>query len=61
MVRAAAKNWHDVAVVVDPADYAGAARRARRPAAARCRRATRFALARKAFSHTAAYDGAISN
>ena len=23
LVRAAAKNWNDVAVVVDPADYAG--------------------------------------
>ena len=30
MVRAAAKNWQHVGVVVDPADYAGAARRARR-------------------------------
>jgi phosphoribosylaminoimidazolecarboxamide formyltransferase/IMP cyclohydrolase len=60
MVRAAAKNWEHVGVVVDPADYA--------PLLAELARggrvlstATRFALARKAFSHTAAYDGAISN
>ena len=38
-------------------------RRARgaRRRAARCRDATRFALAQKAFAHTAAYDGAIAN
>jgi phosphoribosylaminoimidazolecarboxamide formyltransferase/IMP cyclohydrolase len=60
MVRAAAKNWRDVGVVVDPADYeallAELAANGRALSAA-----TRFALARKAFSHTAAYDGAISN
>jgi phosphoribosylaminoimidazolecarboxamide formyltransferase/IMP cyclohydrolase len=60
LLRAAAKNWPHVGVVVDPADYAalGAelARNGRVLSAA-----TRFALARKAFSHTAAYDGAISN
>jgi phosphoribosylaminoimidazolecarboxamide formyltransferase/IMP cyclohydrolase len=60
LVRAAAKNHAHVGVVVDPADY---------PAlldelSANGRQlgsATRFRLARKAFSHTAAYDGAISN
>jgi len=60
MVRAAAKNWRDVGIVVDPADYeallAELAANGRMLSAA-----TRFALARKAFSHTAAYDGAISN
>ena len=50
-----------VGVVVDPADYAAAARRAARERrrARRTRRA--FALAQKAFAHTAAYDGAIAN
>ncbi len=60
MVRAAAKNWQHVGVVVDPMDYdaivaeLGANDRV-------LSTATRFALARKAFSHTASYDGAISN
>ena len=60
MVRAAAKNHAHVAVVVDPADYAALLaelQRERRRASAR-RRASR--LAQKAFAHTAAYDGAIS-
>ncbi len=60
MVRAAAKNWQHVGVVVDPADYpallAELAANGKALSAA-----TRFALARKAFSHTASYDGAISN
>ncbi|MBK8688128.1 MAG: bifunctional phosphoribosylaminoimidazolecarboxamide formyltransferase/IMP cyclohydrolase [Betaproteobacteria bacterium] len=60
MVRAAAKNWHDVGIVVEPADYP--ALLAELEAGGRVlSAATRFALARKAFSHTAAYDGAISN
>ena len=60
MVRAAAKNWQHVGVVVEPADYEALleelARNGRVLSAA-----TRFALAQKAFSHTASYDGAISN
>ena len=60
MVRSAAKNWRDVGIVVDPADYA--ALLSELEAHGRVLSAeTRFALARKAFSHTAAYDGAISN
>jgi phosphoribosylaminoimidazolecarboxamide formyltransferase / IMP cyclohydrolase len=59
MVRSAAKNYRHVAVVVDPADYAGILEEM---AATRAVTAgTRFRLAQKAFSHTAAYDGAISN
>ncbi len=60
MVRAAAKNYRHVGIVVDPADYAGLLSELR---AKQCvlSEATRFQLARKAFSHTAAYDGAISN
>ena len=60
LLRAAAKNWQHVGAVVDPADYdallAELARNGRVLSAA-----TRFALAQKAFSHTASYDGAISN
>ena len=60
MVRSAAKNWHDVGIVVDPSDYP--ALLAELEAGGRAlSAATRFSLARKAFSHTAAYDGAISN
>jgi phosphoribosylaminoimidazolecarboxamide formyltransferase/IMP cyclohydrolase len=60
MVRSAAKNWRDVGVVVDPADYAPLLAELETGGGA-LSAATRFALARKAFSHTAAYDGAISN
>lgn len=59
MVRAAAKTWERVTVVVDPEDYArldelvaacgGVPAKARRD------------FARKAFAHTAAYDAAIAN
>ena len=60
MVRSAAKNHQHVAVVTDPADYAGILREMREASGA-IGRPTRFRLAQKAFSHTAAYDGAISN
>ncbi|MDE2277051.1 MAG: bifunctional phosphoribosylaminoimidazolecarboxamide formyltransferase/IMP cyclohydrolase, partial [Burkholderiales bacterium] len=58
MLRAAAKNWADVAVVIEPADYA---RVLAELAAGGVRRDTRFMLAKKVFAHTAAYDGMISN
>jgi phosphoribosylaminoimidazolecarboxamide formyltransferase/IMP cyclohydrolase len=58
MLRAAAKNWVDVTVVIDPADYA---RVLEELAAGGVRRDTHFMLARKVFAHTAAYDGMISN
>ncbi len=60
MVRAAAKNWEHVGIVVDPTDYPVLLEELRANHAA-LGPGTRFALARKAFSHTAAYDGAISN
>ncbi|MEO8303670.1 MAG: bifunctional phosphoribosylaminoimidazolecarboxamide formyltransferase/IMP cyclohydrolase, partial [Betaproteobacteria bacterium] len=60
MVRAAAKNWQHVGVVVDPADYGPLLAELEANGRA-LSAATRFALARKAFSHTASYDGAISN
>ncbi len=59
MIRSAAKNHNDVAVVVDPADYDQIV--AEIQASGGISRDTRFALAAKAFSHTARYDGAISN
>ena len=60
MVRAAAKNWQHVAVVTDPADYRSLLAEMRASGGV-VAEATRFELARKAFAHTAAYDGAISN
>ena len=60
MVRSAAKNHAHVAVVTDPADYAGILREMQSANGA-VGAPMRFKLAKKAFSHTAAYDGAISN
>jgi phosphoribosylaminoimidazolecarboxamide formyltransferase/IMP cyclohydrolase len=59
MLRAAAKNHSGVAAVVDPADYAPLLEEIR--AAGGVSDERRFALATKAFAHTAAYDGAIAN
>ena len=58
LVRAAAKNFQDVLVVVSPNDYSGVLSELDReggPAAA-----FRFDLARRAFAHTGAYDTAIA-
>ena len=60
MVRAAAKNHAFVAVVTDPADYASLAEKMR-STGGRLALAERYALAAKAFSHTAEYDGMISS
>jgi len=60
MVRAAAKNHAFVAVVTDPADYAGIIKSMKANGGA-LEMADRYALAAKAFSHTAEYDGMISN
>ena len=59
LLRAAAKNYAGVTVVVDPADYARVAEELRSQGNTSVE--TRFALAQKAFAHTAAYDGAIAN
>src|SRR5262249_50834174 len=59
MVRAAAKNWPHVGVVVDPADYPAVLAEIQKDGA--LGDATRFQLMRKAFAHTASYDGAIAN
>src|SRR5262252_1236880 len=60
MVRSAAKNYEHVAIVTDPGDYAGILAELGRSGGS-VGADTRFRLAQKAFSHTAAYDGAISN
>ena len=60
MVRAAAKNHAHVAIVTDPADYSMLTREMESSDGA-IGAETRFMLAKKAFSHTAEYDGAISN
>jgi phosphoribosylaminoimidazolecarboxamide formyltransferase / IMP cyclohydrolase len=60
MIRAAAKNYNDVAVVVDPGDYAQIL--AEMTAHGGCTtRKLRQELAQKAFARTAVYDAAISN
>jgi phosphoribosylaminoimidazolecarboxamide formyltransferase/IMP cyclohydrolase len=58
MVRGAAKNWEDVGVVVDAADYADVLAELR--ARGNLPRAQRLALAAKAFAHTSAYDAAVA-
>jgi phosphoribosylaminoimidazolecarboxamide formyltransferase/IMP cyclohydrolase len=60
MIRSAAKNFADVTVLVDPADYARVIEEMRRGEGA-VSDLTRAGLARKAFATTAAYDGAISS
>ena len=60
MVRAAAKNHRHVGVVVDPADYEFIVAELNENGRA-LSPATRFRLFRKAFQHTARYDGAIAN
>jgi phosphoribosylaminoimidazolecarboxamide formyltransferase/IMP cyclohydrolase len=60
MVRSAAKNYHDVAVVTDPADYAQVTQELESTQGAVGAK-LRLALAKKAFAHTAAYDSAIAN
>ena len=60
MIRAAAKNFHGVAVVVDPADYpqvVAALESGERVVPESLRRG----LALKAFRHTQAYDAAIAS
>jgi phosphoribosylaminoimidazolecarboxamide formyltransferase/IMP cyclohydrolase len=60
MVRAAAKNYHDVAVLTDPRQYAGLLQELQDHQGATIL-ATRERLAAAAFARTAAYDQAISN
>jgi phosphoribosylaminoimidazolecarboxamide formyltransferase / IMP cyclohydrolase len=59
MIRAAAKNHENVAVVVDPSDYPALIEELK-DRQGEINPATRLTLARKAFAHTAAYDAAIT-
>jgi phosphoribosylaminoimidazolecarboxamide formyltransferase/IMP cyclohydrolase len=59
MVRSAAKNWKDVAVLTDAAQYAGVLEELRRDGGVSER--TRFALAVAAFNRISNYDAAISD
>src|ERR1700691_3569097 len=60
MIRSAAKNFHDVAIVTSPADYQGIAEELISTGSA-LSLATKWRLARKAFAITAAYDSAIAS
>lgn len=60
MVRSAAKNWKHVAIVTDNRDFESIIHELQNNSASLCDK-TRFNLSRKAFSHTAQYDGMISN
>ena len=59
MVRSAAKNWKDVAVLTDASQYAGVVAELQRDG--RVSEATRFALAVAAFNRISNYDAAISD
>jgi len=58
MIRAAAKNHADVAIIVDPADYATVIAELKNNSS--LSQQTRFNLALKSFEHTARYDTAIA-
>lgn len=59
MLRSSAKNFKDVTVVMDPADY-GVILQEMKANNGATTLETRFRLARKVFALTSAYDGAIS-
>ena len=58
MLRSAAKNWADVTVVCDPADYDAILDEIR--AGGNTEKATRLKLSAKAYTHTAEYDAMIA-
>jgi len=58
LLRAAAKNFRDVLVVVDPADYPRVLEALGRPDGPPLE--LRFELMKKTFAHTAQYDGTIA-
>ena len=60
MIRSAAKNFHDVAIVTSPADYDSIAGELTRSAGTLSHE-TKWRLAQKAFATTAAYDSAIAS
>ena len=58
MIRSAAKNWQDVVVLVDPADYGGALTQLEEGEVTHERK---FKYALKVFEHTAAYDSLVAS
>ena len=60
MVRSAAKNFEDVAIVTRVADYPDLIQEMKSAHGAALSRATRWRLAKQAFALTAAYDSAIA-
>ncbi|MGA2103518.1 MAG: bifunctional phosphoribosylaminoimidazolecarboxamide formyltransferase/IMP cyclohydrolase [Candidatus Sulfotelmatobacter sp.] len=60
MIRSAAKNFHDVAIVTSPSDYDSIAEELSR-SSGMLSHATKWRLAQKAFATTAAYDSAIAS
>ena len=58
MVRSAAKNWKDVTIVCDPADYDTVLAELR--ASGKTSDETRLKLSAKAYTHTAEYDACIA-
>ena len=61
MVRSAAKNFEDVAIVTRPTDYPELIQEMKGADGAALTRKTRWRLAKQAFATTAAYDSAIAN
>ena len=59
MVRSAAKNWRDVTIVCDPADYGKVLEELR--ANGKTSDDTRLKLSAKAYTHTAEYDMCIAS
>lgn len=60
MIRSAAKNFQDVAVVTSPSDYSSLAEEMAK-SNGELSEATKWRLAQKAFATTAAYDSAIAS
>jgi phosphoribosylaminoimidazolecarboxamide formyltransferase/IMP cyclohydrolase len=60
MIRSAAKNFHNVAIVTSPADYDSVAEELSRSGGGLSPE-TKWRLAQKAFATTAAYDSAIAS
>ena len=60
MIRSAAKNFQDVAIVTSPADYESVASELQ-SSGSKLSKETKWRLAQKAFATTAAYDSAIAS
>jgi len=60
MIRASAKNFNDVTILVDPSDYSMVLDELAAESSA-IQYKTRYSLAVKAFEHTARYDGMVAN